>query len=316
MYDIFRERYRKYKDQLIKKNIFTLDQLTSSDGTRLLQWKQIPSKNAVSLKGKIPNWFRELEDNVTNSKDTRILKREYKITNNIYKSRNTRIILSTKLDYRKNNWIAGIKTSLTDRIVMGILITKKPEVYISADIELIHYKLTDNNTNSVNSLEVKKCGGCSLGIINNNNCVIKVVRKYSILIKSRVINKKEGNETINIIEQMISDLEMEISRIKDDGKIPTNIVNIQVGQETERYELIENLVGKYNVNRIFKLYMENYQKSKNKYIFFTDGSLKQQASKVDMGLGWVLIENDTEIQYYNGKLEGGIHLQERKSWLY
>ena len=104
---IFKEDFRWYKDQLKKKQIYTLDQIASSDGSKLLEWKQLPSKNNISLRGKIPRWFRELEK-ITMLDNSRTFKNEYKISNNKYKSRNQRILLSTKIDHRHNIWCAGL----------------------------------------------------------------------------------------------------------------------------------------------------------------------------------------------------------------
>jgi ribonuclease HI len=188
--------------------------------------------------------------------------------------------------------------------MMGILLMRKPQVYLVQDIEILHYVLTDNNHNNANSLEVKKCVGCAFGIKNNNNCIIKLTRKYSILIKSRVTNKREGNEIITVIEQMIVDLETDIDNIKKDDYIPINDINLWVGVEQIRHELLTNLMGKYNGDKIFALYLENYHKQKNNYIFYTDGSLKQKDNRVEMGLGWILIEDNMELQCYNSKLEG------------
>src|SRR5438045_6785466 len=59
---IFGDEFRRYKDQLKKKQIYTLDQIASSDGSKLLEWKQLPSKNTITLRGKIPKWFKELKN--------------------------------------------------------------------------------------------------------------------------------------------------------------------------------------------------------------------------------------------------------------
>ncbi|GET53989.1 hypothetical protein RIR_jg31392.t1 [Rhizophagus irregularis DAOM 181602=DAOM 197198] len=40
-----------------------LDQFTSGDGYHLLTWKEIKRQNSTNFKGKIPRWFKNLEDN-------------------------------------------------------------------------------------------------------------------------------------------------------------------------------------------------------------------------------------------------------------
>src|SRR5687767_6905885 len=102
-YNIFEEKdFRKYKEQFKKKQIYTLDQIVNNDKTKLLEWKQISSKNSVILRGKIPRWFKKLEE-ITITDNTRSLKDAYIIKNNKIKTRNQRILLSTKIDQRKSN---------------------------------------------------------------------------------------------------------------------------------------------------------------------------------------------------------------------
>ena len=150
-----------------------MDQITSSNGNKLLEWKQIPSKNNISLRGKIPKWFKKLEE-ITIIDETRTLKPEYRINNNTYKSKNKRILLSTKIDSRKNNWIAGIKDKNGKNIYIGLLNTKKPEIYIEEKINIIHYTVIDSNNiiNKTNSIHLKKCTGCYIGRKENSHCII------------------------------------------------------------------------------------------------------------------------------------------------
>src|SRR5436190_1263513 len=112
-----------------------ITQIKSNDGKKLLEWRQIPSKNAITLKGKIPQWFKKLEMEVMEN-ESRTLKNEFNIQNNKIKTRNQRILLSTKIDYRKNNWVAGIKNKNDNNIYIGMLFTKKPNIYTESMIEI------------------------------------------------------------------------------------------------------------------------------------------------------------------------------------
>ena len=186
---IFGDEFRKYKDQLKKKQIYTLDQIASSDGSKLLEWKQLPSKNTITLRGKIPKWFKELE-NITMLDNSRMLKTEYKISNNKYKSRNQKILLSTKIDYRHTIWCAGLPEKSSKNIYIGLLNTKKLLIYTEAKIDIIHYKLLDNESvNKSSSLHLIKCMGCYTGVNKNGHCVISLEKKYSTIIKSKVTDR-------------------------------------------------------------------------------------------------------------------------------
>ena len=301
---IFKDDYRKYKNQLKKKQIFTLDQITSNDGKKLLEWRQIPSKNAITLKGKIPQWFKKLEMEVMEN-ESRTLKNEFNIQNNKIKTRNQRILLSTKIDYRKNNWVAGIKNKNDNNIYIGMLFTKKPNIYTESMIEIIHYRVVDRSQdiNRSNSLHMVKCEGCDMGLREGDHCKIILEKKYSILIISKVVDKFDENQRkIKIIEQMIEDIIMDVkSNLKSD-EIPTNIVNINITEEDNRKSLIENIIGNnISLQELMNIYIENKRNNRNTNIFYTDGSLKRYENYVDMGVGWVQIENELEISRFNAK---------------
>ena len=50
--------------------------------------------------------------------NSRTLKNEYKISNNKYKSRNQKILLSTKIDYRHTIWCAGLPEKSSKNIYL------------------------------------------------------------------------------------------------------------------------------------------------------------------------------------------------------
>ncbi|CAB4376541.1 unnamed protein product [Rhizophagus irregularis] len=47
------------------KKIMYMDQLVSADGRYLLTWNEIKINNNTKYKGKIPRWFKDIEDNYT-----------------------------------------------------------------------------------------------------------------------------------------------------------------------------------------------------------------------------------------------------------
>ena len=241
---IFKEDFRRYKDQLKKKQIYTLDQIASSDGSKLLEWKQLPSKNNITLRGKIPGWFRELEK-ITMLDSSRTFKNEYKISNNKYKSRNQRILLSTKIDHRHSIWCAGLPEKNSKNIYIGLLHTKKPLIYTESMIDIIHYKLLDNTSvNKSSSLHLTKCTGCYTGTNRNGHCVISIEKKYSIIIKSKVTDKEnEDKKKMKVIDQMITDLIMDIKNLIKEHEISSNTVHIEVNKVDDRDNLIENILG-------------------------------------------------------------------------
>ena len=90
--------------------------------------------------------------------------------------------MSTKIDYRHNIWCAGLPEKSSKNIYIGLLNTKKLLIYTEAKIDIIHYKLLDNESvNKSNSLHLIKCTGCYTGVNKNGHCVISLERNIALL---------------------------------------------------------------------------------------------------------------------------------------
>src|SRR5437764_13351428 len=138
------------------------------------------------------------------------------------KVKNKRILLSTKIDYRKNNWIAGITKETNKNVYIGILLTKKPDIYTEAMIKTIHYTILDDNItlNKSGSLHMIKCSGCDIGKKEGTSCVISLEKKHCVLIKGKVIDRVDENDKkIKVIEQMIEDIIINIKTTVKENKI-------------------------------------------------------------------------------------------------
>jgi ribonuclease HI/endonuclease/exonuclease/phosphatase family metal-dependent hydrolase len=306
---ILKEEFRKVKNQLKKKNIYTLDQIVSNDGKRLLEWKQITSKNSVILKGKVPNWFKRIEEEVILDNE-RTLKEEFRISNNKYTCRNQRILLSTKIDHRKFYWVAGLTDIQNKDIYVGILQTKKPELYTTDTIEITHYKiLGDTTIVKSSSLHMSKCTGCYRGSNRNGHCIIPLKKKFSLIIKSRISDAIENNKKVKIIDQMTADLVHEIKSLIKEDNIPIEDIIIEVNTDKERTDLIENIIGYTNtgspaVEKLMEIYKDNKQNNRMVHTFYSDGSLKITNDKANMGIGWIQVENEEEISKFNTQTIG------------
>src|SRR6266513_3103346 len=243
--------------------------------------------------------------------NSRTLKNEYKISNNKYKSHNQKILLSTKIDYRHTVWCAGLPEKSSKNIYIGLHDTKKLLIYTEAKIDIIHYKLLDNESvNKSSSLYLVKCTGCYTGVNKNGHCVISLEKKYSTIIKSKVTNREDENKKkIKVIDQMITDLIIDIKNLVKEQEIPSNIIHIEVDKDEERNNLIDNILGYSNslspsAKWLSEIYRNNKCYNRTNYIFYTDGLLKKYEDRVDMGIGWIKIENEIEIHKFNAKTKG------------
>ena len=83
-------------------------------------------------------------------------------------------------------------------------------------------------------------------------------------------------------------------------------------KKDERETFIENIVGfSWNntnlhpsTEQLMKIYKNNKYNDRKTYTFFTDGSMKKQENQAEMGIGWVQIENNEEINKFNAKTKG------------
>src|SRR5256712_8806839 len=101
------------------------------------------------------------------------------------------------------------------KIYIGLLNTRKLLIYTEAKIDIIHYKLLDNESvNKSSSLHLIKCTECYTGVNKNRHCVISFEKKYSTIIKSKVTDREDENKKkLKVIDQMITDLIVDIKNL-------------------------------------------------------------------------------------------------------
>ena len=81
--------YNIFKKQLKIKNILYLDQLTTMDNSTLLKWEHLSPRIGYLPKGKIPTWFKYLENTLIENSVTRKLIQQPVLTSNNYFSYTT-----------------------------------------------------------------------------------------------------------------------------------------------------------------------------------------------------------------------------------
>ena len=81
--------YNIFKKQLKTKNILYLDQLTTMDNSTLLKWEHLSPRIGYLPKGKIPTWFKYLENTLIKNFSSRKLTQQLTLTPNNYFSYTT-----------------------------------------------------------------------------------------------------------------------------------------------------------------------------------------------------------------------------------
>ncbi|CAB5380872.1 unnamed protein product [Rhizophagus irregularis] len=113
--------------QLSKKGIVFLSQLLSSDGNRILRYKDLKNRFNISTKGRIPIWFKQLElIFITDHKLSRKVKDEFNI------GRHYQFIPPSieNVNVKSRDWIATY-TTITDEAVIARIIDNKHDALIA-----------------------------------------------------------------------------------------------------------------------------------------------------------------------------------------
>ena len=152
--------FRKCITLLKNKNLKYLDQITANYD-RLLTKDQAFNILNASNKGKTPNWWTKLEDEVLESHEKRILKKDYRnITLKTGLTYNTCLLMNYKLDKREKRWIVSQRYGSRNRtsFIFEIL-SNNSWNNNQSNINIIHYKRTGNQFSII---KLKKC--------NQSNC--------------------------------------------------------------------------------------------------------------------------------------------------
>ncbi|CAB5361714.1 unnamed protein product [Rhizophagus irregularis] len=163
--------------QLSKKGIVFLSQLLSSDGNRMLRYKDLKNRFNISTKGRIPIWFKQLEMIfITDHKLSRKVKDEFNI------GRHYQFIspFIENVNVKSRDWIAT-NTKITDEAWNHLIVERD-------DIQLIKQIFEADNLNQFLNLNRND-------LINNRHFFTLVDWKtlYRLNKKSQYITSK-GDE--------------------------------------------------------------------------------------------------------------------------
>ena len=147
--DFFKNNYRSIRNSLKNKEIIFLEQLVYSESLCIKQ----RDKLLKTFRGKLPNWWKDIQEFVTENNSLKI-KKEYinKMNLTEIEKSNINIIPATTIDRRKNNWIIGLIGDTN--IAYGKICSKKQEQNQNNRLKCIHF---DNATTSKGKLHLKKC---------------------------------------------------------------------------------------------------------------------------------------------------------------
>ena len=192
-------------------------------------------KNAFSKKGRIPLWWKLIEDEVLIS-GTRSIKKEYELnSHNAFHTSNHSLNMVTKIDRRKNNWLITKRNhdKYTKRVIIGILNNDTWNID-NNEIEIQHYKsIKQENWNLI----IEKCNNtnCLFGKMINGNCIVTTNKSSTLLLDNKP--SKRGDQWL--IKQPYFSLLIDLENLE---RKPTEIdlVSIDVIPYNERSIFIAN----------------------------------------------------------------------------
>jgi hypothetical protein len=173
IYEILGEHFFDHIVQLRNQGIIFLEQLTSQDGTRLLNWKDLKNKTYTSRISKIPKWFKLVEEVTLNNPNLSRKVKENLITSN--EDFKGSIISDIDITTNKKNEFIAIWDTINKITCTGRIIDKNP---FNNTIILEHWihKIEKRDVSpSINEPVLQKCSGC---IINNDKFNQIMGKKY------------------------------------------------------------------------------------------------------------------------------------------
>ena len=276
--------YSTFKKQLRHHHILFLDQLTTSNNIHLLNWKHISPRLNKIPKGKIPQWFKILENLVTDSSDSRTISSQLNMPPTNYYS------YSTGYFYKHSKpWLI---TLLNNQILIG----KARRQSTNSGYTLIthwQHNLTTNHLSfyPLPDIITQPCLDCHLNSrLINNKCTILIPTSNAAKFHGRLNSDKSINFNANPLDLIYS------IQIKTFANIPTPPnLNIQTSQ-------IPPIFFAGPASDILQTFA-NHNYNSTHLVFYTDGSVvNPQTTQCTMGIGWLQTNNNQIIHTFQAQI--------------
>lgn len=204
-----------------------LDQLIEHDGKKLLKWKHLCNECQTSTKGKIPRWFKLIEELVT-EEGSRFIKREYYIENRYIWNKNVKY--DETIDGNKKMKLLHGMT----KMIRFFVSTKRKQI-IGKKFKIMGIHMIVKNFDEKNNFpELINCKGCSKNIrltCSKDQCFIYINNEVS-----RKVTTRKENEYVKPYETL-ENLIFKNNLLKDD--VGDNEIDIIIN---DRIEAIDQFI--------------------------------------------------------------------------
>jgi ribonuclease HI len=261
-------------ESMTRAGVWYTSQLLDKEGKHMITWRQLKNLRSLSSKGNKALWFREIEAELLEDKQTRKVKPGFRSERGSNKLRLD--LKGVSRDQRRKEWVLIENKENSQEIEIG-----KIQKKMAKKVRLEAWSLKDERggpRETVERLEkeVKK---------------EKVERYAALRDISNFVQKKEGTWGITVDREFLREERVK-RREKGKEKEKEEEVAIEVRVESWEHILIKQVVGEGKLgNEIIEMleYSRNWD---GKAIYFTDGSLKDKAS---MGFGGLLTDEEMQV---------------------
>ena len=211
-----------------------------------------------------------------------------------------RLLMYTKIDKRKNNWIITSRThqNISKNVVIGLLVNNTWDPF-NDRIKIIHFRF--RSTDSTN-LVISKCTkeNCDVGAKDDlGNCLLSCNRSNSSKLNCAIY---KVNESQFMVKQSYYSFLLELDQLKRQQS-EINCDNVLISHRDDR-KLI--LIWLFNTNlrvieELIDIYDKLYNFGNKSWEAYTDGSLYrfENSDKINMGLGWLIVNGDNKVAQFN-----------------
>ena len=276
--------YTTFKKQLRHHHILFLDQITTSNNACLLDWKHISPRINKIPKGKIPQWFKLIEDSTINSVDNRLISPSLNMSPTNYYSYNT-----GHFQKHAKPWLI---TLFNNQSIVG----KARRQSTNTGHTLITHWYCNLPTNSpalypIPNITTNPCPGCSLNSnLINNKCTILIPTSHATKFFGRFNPDKSINFNANPLDLIYS---INLKNITSIPPSPNLIIhNSQIPPiflSNPASDILQSIA-------YYNYYSTNLT-------FYTDGSvISSENLQCSMGIGWLLVNNNNILHTFQAQI--------------
>src|SRR6185437_16150658 len=282
----------KYARVLAALDLFFLGQLLNRQGNVLIPWSQYMRSKDRLNRGRIPQWFKNIEEAVLANSSTREVKQEFQIS----EENNLLPVIKRKevsLDKRKKEWVLmkNGKSKIDIRRVVG---KKERELLLeegsSVNKEGNKIRLVANRANEADKLQMQW------------------IPKEEIFTAIQGVKMQESNWVFDISTDIVeSSLEKGVVRKEEIDRISRASLTAVIIVNRIEVELIKKQKFSYYCeNLLLEQLNRNISVAGKSLVFYTDGSLHKEISENGMscrqGLGWIQVGKDEKEMIQKGNL--------------